>query len=979
MRWGFEESDDFIKRVIVNLLVIFALIVPVGFFSAFSVGKIKASSDDFKPKPLDVILIVDQSNSMFKESDPGVVEKNPDGTIKRVNGRPVYKTLPIRQLAAQYFVDYLHVDQIPGVDNRVGVIYFGETSKLVAPLTSVSTEENVQRLHELLSEAPPDLHWTDTNSAFEAAYKELFESPRSNPDHEHVIVFLTDGHPQIAYPWPIEDTKRSDGSVLEGKKSYYMRHKELMRRFKEKGIRVYTVIIAKTGYVDWKDKDLQDPRMASLGFKNFANLWQQAAAETGGEYFRVGVNKNKELNKADLLPIYHTILAELLNVSPLQRQQGNITSEDQTIPIAVGNCKKLIVTVLKGSENTKITLLSPDNHPVPPSNSRRGYLLYTIQKPASGNWWLRFVGGKGTSYSVSLDCADITLQARILSPGSSFQQCKPMPIVAKLISEEGQPVNDAIVGVTILLPDGTKRSVALDNKGNGKYQKTFTDTKQQGEYRLTLEAHQGDRVVKKVRQVSLMPVPYAVIVSPPAQTRIAGGNITVEIGVNVGCNRATGDKDIEDGKAKVVAYLRSESGGNTIGPIELHDNGKKPDKKQNDAVFTGVFSNVPEGKYILSADLSVPDLDVEDHAEQEVIVSKLAVTPVPSPPPARAGHWLDSNAVSVRAGKSAQFKVHFNSLSLKDEQVVSVELSGFPSGITLQTKSVKVIPGKKDVEQTIVFSASKDLAPSKNKGSEKYQGTLGLKYPDGTTTHDPVSITILPPPASPWPYILLIVGLVVVGSGAIAAYSFVKGKGELVGRLVFESTPEGMEMPDEELTIHGNKFELSLESPEIESSVPQEMLSDIDIDEDYTYEMGPEKAYADSQESEPLNAVLMFFAERGKREAQVRVVKSNRQVTVNGVGLFGSQKLKDGDVIEVGEYRIKYEYLGVDSGDTENLWGNGEDEYGGDEYEENEYGESEYGSEYGEDAYGDNEYDSEFGHSEDEDHDSTEYFIGDYE
>ena len=942
-------------------------------------------TNPFKPRPLDIVLLIDQSPSMFKLSDPGEVDKNEDGTPKRENGHLVYKSLPIRQVAAQYFVDYLHVDQIPGVENRIGIIYFGGTAKVVAPLTKVVTDRDVKRLQDLLGEPPEPINWTDTNAAFEAAYKELFESSRSDPNREHVIVFLTDGHPQIAYPWPIEDSTREDGTPLEGKRSYYLRHKRIMERFKEKGVKLYTIIIARTGYVDWKDQDLQNPKMASLGLKDFVNLWQQAAAVTGGEYFRVSVDKNGTLNKSDLFPIYHAILAKMLNVSPIHRQQGDITSEDQTIPIPVGECRTLLVTVMKGSVSTQVTLMDPSNHPIPPAILREDYLIYKIKDPTTGNWWLRFRGGKGTSYNVSLDCADITLQARFLSPGgSSFQQCKPMPVVAKLITETGEPVTDAIVGVTVTLPDGTKRSIALDNQGNGEYSKEFNGTQQNGQYRFVLEGHQGDRVVKREKRVSVLPFPYLTIINPTPNLQVPGGRLVVQAGVKIGCELAKGSEDIGNGDAQVSAYLQ-RSDGSKIGPITLKDDGTGVDKEAGDAIFSGEFSQVTAGGYTLVATLKIPSLDVQDRVRMPLSVGlaptatptptpsstpTVTATPTvtPTPTPARAGHWIDRGKITARAGTEGYIPVHFNSAHLKDGQIVSVQIGGFPSGIVLKDTKVEVQPGKEDLERRITFFVSEKLSPAKGERGTRYNGELILTYPDGTTTRDPIEITVLPPPTSPWMYILTLLGLLLVGGGAAGGYMYVKGRGELVGTLVYENAPEGVDTMD--VTLYGTKYDLILEGPVGYSSAITngewpDTESEYDTDEDYS-------TSAPGEMEEPLYVVLTFFARRGKQEAVVRVSEANKDVAINGVPLVKGEmhKLSDGDVIEAGEYRIRYEYLGStesEEGYSDLLRGY---EEGG--YEESESGE--YGAGYEEYEY--DGYDEGYGggdYEEYEDYDGSGY------
>ncbi len=950
-----KSFSQYYWSVVVLIATLVILVLIGGYTTLAMTEKADAATTMFKPKPLDVILVVDQSHSMFTISDPSQV-------ITDTQGRPIGEIPPVRQLAAQYFVDYLHVDQIPSVENRVGIIYFGEKPELAAPLTNVSTDQNVRHLHDILEATPPDLHWTDTDAAFEEAYKVLFKSPQADSSHEHVVVFLSDGLPQIIYPWPIEDSTKKDGTPLEGKRSYYLRHKRIIEQFSEKGVRFYTIIIAKTGYVDYNDKALQDPKMAGLGFKNFANLWQQAATATGGDYFRLSVGKNNSLKRSDLLAIYHAILANLLSISPLQRYQGGVTAPDQTVPITVGKCRKLLITVQKGESNTEVSLKTPDNQLIPPTTVRSTYVIYKVENPPTGSWWLRFQGGQGTNYNVSLDCADITLQARFLSPGSSFQQCKPMPIAVKLVSETGEPVNDALVGVNILLPDGSTKSLALDNRGQGLYQKTFTETKQEGKYQLSLEGHQGDKIAKREKGVSLLAVPYLSLISPKSGIQLPGGTLSVEAGVKVACALASGDADISNGKATVRTYLIRSDGTKTA-PIELVDDGRNGDHKAGDAVFTGAFSQVQKGAYALVVDLAVPALNVQDHIKEQITVGMPPTktptpteTPVPTATPtatpANAGHWVGKNNITVRAGTKGEIPLHFNSSGLKDGQVVRVKLTGVPAGLALHTDRVQILPGKKDTTAVLHFSVAKELAPAKGKSKKVYAGTLELTYPDGKTKHDQISFTVLPPPTSPWAYIIILVVLLAIVGGLLGAYVFVHGRGQLVGRLVYDSAPEGTDTSD--IDLYGNKYDLTLD--EMPSYEEGETIPEAESDDNDG--LGGYDSYEENDsvgpQDEPLHATLTFFARRGNQEAVLKVTESNKAVSVNG-GLLSqgeTKKLNDGDIIEVGSYKLHYEYLGV-SGNEDEGWQT--EENGWDTGEYGDYTEGDDTGEYSGGGFGDSD------------------------
>jgi hypothetical protein len=98
----------------------------------------EAAAQDQKPVQrfpvLDLIIVVDQSGSMYLWSDPqGAPCVDQDGHIEYdQSGRPKICDpsfpKPMRQTAAQYIIDYLGIET-PG-EPRVGVVYFGTNANI---------------------------------------------------------------------------------------------------------------------------------------------------------------------------------------------------------------------------------------------------------------------------------------------------------------------------------------------------------------------------------------------------------------------------------------------------------------------------------------------------------------------------------------------------------------------------------------------------------------------------------------------------------------------------------------------------------------------------------------------------------------------------------------------------------------------------------------------------------------------------------
>lgn len=171
------------KKAIGSLWVIIFIAVIIGFLLFYAVPQGSARGDaggedgvavPVTPfgKPLDVVLVIDQSGSML-ESDKSNV----------------------RVAAARFLTEYLASFRSEYFDHRMGVVNFGTIAPpeyAVAP--TQLTSEGIVKVNEKI--IPLNLGNTNVLAAFQEV-KRLFESVADEVPRKKVVVLFTDGEPDI--------------------------------------------------------------------------------------------------------------------------------------------------------------------------------------------------------------------------------------------------------------------------------------------------------------------------------------------------------------------------------------------------------------------------------------------------------------------------------------------------------------------------------------------------------------------------------------------------------------------------------------------------------------------------------------------------------------------------------------------------------------------------------------------------------------
>ena len=880
---------------------------------------------------LDVVLILDQSGSMHIRNDPGTKQKDSQGRISVYDAQDcefdqqscaIWKELPLRQVGAKYFIDYLSID-LNNPDHRIGLVYFGEdvaTSKKLPLLFHVQDAKTRQEAKKFLIRNVPDMGWTNINLALEEAYNILFNSASQEPARKPVVVLLSDGHPELLDPWPEEESEDPGHPerIVMGKREYYARQKQIIEDFKKKGCPIFMIALGKDAQ---KTDEYLESHCTELFGKDacrqgavYRTIWEYAAAETNGEYYKAETAN-------DLFHIYHAIAAKLLGASSRWHSEGNLQGEPETIHIPVGQCSSLVVTVFATDPSTQVTLRNPDEEKVKASVLEKEYRMYTIQNPAPGDWELRFTGGTGR-YEIQLDCQETRLRAELLDPASSRHPlCKPMHLQAQ-VWRENSLADDVGVIVTVRKPDGTDRIVGLTSEGNGLYsgQLPNEDTTREGEYQLKLVARDADLEVTTDKDITVLPLPFLDFVTPVDGGTVPGGDITIQAAIKIGCEPAKDNLTLSSSSdTSVVATLR-DMNGNVIGKVNLLDDGIGADDLSVDGLFSGVIQDVKKGEYTLTIDMITPLLDAHDSITGHIYVGDAipptptlipTITPLPTltptPVPPAIG-LANSKLRTVRPGRTFDLRLRYNTSNLEDDQTIRLSLQGVP--LELKTKDLTLPFGQKGESSVQIWAPENGLLNPEEKERE-YRGILIAVFPDGQTKEIPFGVLVRRP-ISPWPILTPLLVLIVVGIGVVVYFKGIKPKQiRLSGTLIYQQTPpEVSNIPNEPLS--GKKHTVILD----------------EITEDL----------------ENLHTTLVFVGKPGKRGgARLTIAETNSNVSLNGVPCSKgtSYDLSDGSIISVGQYELRYENLWEENDEPlEGPWipdddyGIGDDDTGYEYYEE---------------------------------------------
>jgi hypothetical protein len=311
---------------------------------------------------LEVMLLVDNSNSMWEKSGVG---SDPD--LLRIE-------------AARLFITYLGVDS-RGPAHRLGMIFFGGQAQLVVPPTPLADDARRAEIYQLIAD-PPRMGWTDPQAALELAAETLRTSDAASV--ARAVVLLTDGKPE----WSTSPTAQEQAEAIA-------RLRETGARFAADDVPLFIVLLQ-------NEATDADPEIEEV----FVPLWQAMARTTPpGRFFRARRSE-------DLLDIYHEIVVALTG-----RQTSGVVVQTQVqaetleqIPIEPGLAQVTFV-IRKSDPSLQVRILRPDGQPLTPDVPGVRYggqpearlsstvgsreEVWAVDNPEPGDWQIH-INGQGT-------------------------------------------------------------------------------------------------------------------------------------------------------------------------------------------------------------------------------------------------------------------------------------------------------------------------------------------------------------------------------------------------------------------------------------------------------------------------------------------------------------------------------------------------------------------------------------------------------
>ena len=418
------------------------------------------------PKPLDVLLLLDQSGSM-KETDP---QNN-------------------RIEAGKFLIDYLSSYWAKEQDHRIGLINFGDTSANpkdeIGELTSLDTANKtaIENLKQKIK--PLNLGNTKFIDAFQKAERE-FSAKKDEISRQKVIILLTDGEPDDKRGWTRE---RYFNEII----NYFQNH-------------------------------LADCHLYVLGI-DIPNrywsynepYWRKIAKYTE----RLISVEEKNLKEA----FWRVISMEMEAVAEkwfLIPPEGFKVFLDPYL-------EKVTFTFHREFPDAEVTIYDPKGKKIeekPPKIDKiietPKTIIWKIEEPMPGEWLCKIEKGAGR---VEVGAAQIPIQPRLIYPKEIHPLGKPFVIWASFLRKDGRPIKEhrayaLKMGASLLYP-GETNPVHFDLKetkevGIFKTMETVYPNRE-GEYQIILEMTAHKPIIETLIPIKVRRIPYIEVLKPIAE------------------------------------------------------------------------------------------------------------------------------------------------------------------------------------------------------------------------------------------------------------------------------------------------------------------------------------------------------------------------------------------------------------------------------------------------------------------------------
>jgi len=418
----------------------------------------------YVPKPLDVLLLLDQSGSMI-ETDP---QNN-------------------RIEAGRFLIDYLSSYWAKEQDHRLGVINFGDKPPLnpedeIGELTSLDTSKKdaVERLKQKIK--PLDLGDTKFIDAFKKA-KEEFSLKRDTIPRQKVIILLTDGEPDDDRRWSRE------------------------RYFNE--------------IIDYFRNFLADCHLYVLGIDIPNRYWSynepywRRIAKYTERLVSVEEKKLKEAFWRVISMEMEAVAKEWFSIPP----EGFKIFLDPYL-------EKVTFTFHREFSDAEVTIYDPKGRKIEEKLPEIDKMVETpktiiwkVEEPMPGEWLCKIERGEG---KVEIGTAQIPIQPRLIYPKEIHPLGKPFVIWASFLRRDGRPIKEhrayaLKMGASLLSPGETK-PVHFDLKetkevGIFKAKETVYPNRE-GEYKIILDMIAHKPIIETSIPIKVKNIPYIEVLKP---------------------------------------------------------------------------------------------------------------------------------------------------------------------------------------------------------------------------------------------------------------------------------------------------------------------------------------------------------------------------------------------------------------------------------------------------------------------------------
>jgi|GEM_PF-2410575 len=554
---------------------------------------------------LDVIIMVDESETMWNTTDPKGI---------RVN-------------TVDFLIDVLSSEQ-SGSGHRAAVIAFGTEPQVIpfvlldGPEAAESLKEQYLAVHNRIKSVK-DLQYTDINAALRAALT-LFEQDR-DPTRKPGIIFISDGQPTN----PNVSEKRGRDVV----ETYLGETQNLLDKLNQyeytanicsnsNGVPFFTIGMG----IDNLEQ-VSSPEFVTL----YREFWQGVASRTNGYY-----REAQELQEMQGISTY--IFSELLctpATPPLTLR------ESQILEYQVYNSYYQIIFTIsaKDQPDLKAQIYRPNSDGTPGDvlltqddegvswQTGPDYEVWRViyTEPWEGTWQVTLEGEGQAEFSYVIFP---TIAINIDEPRSGFLPVdRPITLRASIADENGQLVQVPINDFQVEIEGGDfRQQVRLEEEG-GSYTAQLDTPGQTGEYSLTYSTILPDGTpLFEHKFVTLVSAPWAEVLEPAQDTSLLPGeSIPLEAQAHL-----VGAVPL-DGITMIASLMKD---GETVQTIELSRGDiLSEDDTETVVAYSGQFQGVEDsGDYDIQTKLMaiLPGGRVFD---DETPLVSLSIMPPPTATP----------------------------------------------------------------------------------------------------------------------------------------------------------------------------------------------------------------------------------------------------------------------------------------------------------------------------------------------------------